>query len=378
MNNNINNSIDGEQYRYNGAEGFMHLGSPPETQHTVEKYPINLKNQDPRVSPTKMERLAKGITHIVSLLHGIVNPLQGAVQYGVNKARHEMSRNMLASSAEGYKTQEEIDKRKAAITTFLTNNQETEIERFTVPITNKDKTRLDGMIIKNPIATDYLVVFQPNEVHYEEFLEEAKTLGQELQKNIVLFNYRGVGESTGEATKAKDLVNDGKAICQMLVTYKDVQPEHITLYGHSLGGGVATAIAARNPGLNLIIDRSFTKLSEAAKEIVIRKKENRILGTIVKHLTGWLGWELNTEKTLTRIRNKVLILSTPNDETLVASALKPPAEQEPINIHHHVLHFDPRSSNHHVRHPASPEVLDALRDKVNATFANSFFNIDDM
>ncbi len=64
--------------------------------------------------------------------------------------------------------------------------------------------------------------------------------------NLVLFDYRSVGNSKGTPfKKAKDFITDGTSIVQWVHNYLQTPADKIGFYGYSLGGAVATLTKAR-------------------------------------------------------------------------------------------------------------------------------------
>ena len=83
-----------------------------------------------------------------------------------------------------------------------------------------------------------------------------------------IFDYRGYGDNDGSPSE-QALIGDAWAIWQHLVEEHHVAPERIVIFGESLGGGVATQLAAHAcregqvPG-GLIVQASFSSLVETA------------------------------------------------------------------------------------------------------------------
>jgi hypothetical protein len=89
---------------------------------------------------------------------------------------------------------------------------------------------------------NYMVVFMGNGEMLEGRVRYLAKLANNFNCNIVAFNYRGKGLSTGTASKAADLISDGKAVVNNILQ-KGVYPNKITLYGKCLGAGIATRVA---------------------------------------------------------------------------------------------------------------------------------------
>lgn len=96
--------------------------------------------------------------------------------------------------------------------------------------------------------------------------------------NVILFNPRGYGKSTGIPTSHKTNL-DLETVYQYLSKEKKVSNEDILVYGHCLGGGLSTDLVARRAGINIIVDRSFSNLKDLIKsdaEDLIHKKVEKI------------------------------------------------------------------------------------------------------
>ena len=72
---------------------------------------------------------------------------------------------------------------------------------------------------------------------------------------VLRYDDRGVGKSTGDYAKAvfADFVTDADAAVEYLKTRKDVDPKRIGLMGHSEGGMIAPAVAAKSAGVAFIV-----------------------------------------------------------------------------------------------------------------------------
>lgn len=82
--------------------------------------------------------------------------------------------------------------------------------------------------------------------------------------NYIFWNYPGTGLSEGWTNSVDDLFNAGYQQVKNLMSM-GVTAENITLYGFSLGGGVATHVARQlheeNHPVNLVVERSFSVFS---------------------------------------------------------------------------------------------------------------------
>lgn len=89
--------------------------------------------------------------------------------------------------------------------------------------------------------------------------------------HVLLFDYRGYGENDGSPSESA-FVDDAKRIHDFAVEEQAVLPDRILIYGESLGGGVATQLAAyacesnAAPG-GLILNATFSSMVDAASAI---------------------------------------------------------------------------------------------------------------
>jgi fermentation-respiration switch protein FrsA (DUF1100 family) len=86
--------------------------------------------------------------------------------------------------------------------------------------------------------------------------------------HIVTFDYRGYGENPGAPSEAK-LAADALAAWKYLTHERKVAASRIVLFGESLGGGVATRLAAeacdaKEPPRGLILRSTFSSMVDAA------------------------------------------------------------------------------------------------------------------
>jgi len=89
---------------------------------------------------------------------------------------------------------------------------------------------------------------------------------RDLGINLLAFDYRGYGESTG-APDERGLYDDARASYDYLARARGIAPERLLLFGHSLGSGVAIELASRVPAAALIVEGAFTSVTERAQEI---------------------------------------------------------------------------------------------------------------
>lgn len=166
----------------------------------------------------------------------------------------------------------------------LTKPPETDkIKHFKVDVPGGPE--LDGMVYlaegldnKTAVKMPTVVLFCQNSAMMEEKSKEAKQY-QDKGFNVVVFNYRGVGGSSGKVMCADDLFEDGMAVVNQLrngiVLDKDTdspftlqtKSKNIFLDGTSIGGAVAAHVSKELPKTRCNIGRSFKDWDKAAKGV---------------------------------------------------------------------------------------------------------------
>lgn len=144
----------------------------------------------------------------------------------------------------------------------------------------------------------WVVHFNGNMQFYENSLYNSLSTGKNLEVNLLVFNYRGVGESQGNPITTQDLIADGEACIKYLLS-KGVPEENILIDGLSLGGGVGTQVASLHERIRLINLNSFSSLSQ-----IVSVHFNSIFGKILISL----GWELDSIKAFEKIKADKLIV----------------------------------------------------------------------
>ena len=94
--------------------------------------------------------------------------------------------------------------------------------------------------------------------------ERARAFGEFLHGtgcNFLVFDYRGYGRNSGKATE-EGTYTDAAAALGWLHARDDVDPATIFFYGFSLGSGVATELAIREPSAGLILRAPFTSMRD--------------------------------------------------------------------------------------------------------------------
>ncbi|TVQ19016.1 MAG: alpha/beta fold hydrolase [Leptolyngbya sp. DLM2.Bin15] len=84
-----------------------------------------------------------------------------------------------------------------------------------------------------------------------------------LGLSVFMIDYRGYGESSGGFPSEQRVYEDADRAWHYLTDQRQIAPEQMVLYGHSLGGAIAIELATRHPDVGgLVIESSFTSMRE--------------------------------------------------------------------------------------------------------------------
>ena len=128
-------------------------------------------------------------------------------------------------------------------------------------IETKDGNRLDGWQQIDPHKKYSLLYFGWNGEETSYFVENTDYTGA----NIISFNYRWYGRSTGIPSE-KALFSDALLQYDHLVDNMNISPENIIIMGRSLGAGVATYLASERKVAKVILVTPYDSIESIAKE----------------------------------------------------------------------------------------------------------------
>ena len=85
-----------------------------------------------------------------------------------------------------------------------------------------------------------------------------------LGLDVLLFDYRGYGRSTGRPSE-QGTYSDARGARSALLARPGVDPERVVHLGESLGGAVALALALEHPPAALVLQSTFTSVRDLAR-----------------------------------------------------------------------------------------------------------------
>ncbi len=120
--------------------------------------------------------------------------------------------------------------------------------------------------IPNPIATANTVLFSHgNAGNIADRLESCAQF-RDLGLNILIYDYGGYGQSTGSPSEQRCYA-DARAAWKWLTQEKQIAPEHIILFGRSLGAGPASQLATEVQPAGIILESAFASVPDMAQQL---------------------------------------------------------------------------------------------------------------
>lgn len=138
-----------------------------------------------------------------------------------------------------------------------------DLEFEDVYFTAADGTRLHGWYVAHPEPRAVILYCHGNGEHVPSLARQLKIFQQQINASIFAWDYRSYGRSEG-IPHEDNIVTDARAAHLWLAQRAEKNPEEIVLMGRSLGGAAAVALAAQHPVRGLILDRTFSRLTDAA------------------------------------------------------------------------------------------------------------------
>jgi fermentation-respiration switch protein FrsA (DUF1100 family) len=133
-----------------------------------------------------------------------------------------------------------------------------------VALATEDGERLGGWWIHaRPPVSGHLLFCHGNGGNIGDRVGTAASLTA-AGFDVLLFDYRGYGTSTGSAHEL-GTYHDVRAARASLLDHADVDPSRIFYLGESLGGAVALKLAIEAPPRGLILQSTFTSIRDVAR-----------------------------------------------------------------------------------------------------------------
>lgn len=183
-------------------------------------------------------------------------------------------------------------------------------EDLTIP--TEDGNTIHAWLIKrrDPRSFPTIIHFHGNACNISHVLYDALGMFQKVKANILLVDYRGYGMSEGTPTQT-GLLFDAQAALNYAIARRDVvDPNKILLFGRSLGGAVAIALAAKHePKVRgIIIENTFTSMEDLVSH----------LSPVLSRFRRLMKNKWRSEDLIGKLRLPILFLSGRADEIVPA------------------------------------------------------------
>ena len=117
----------------------------------------------------------------------------------------------------------------------------------------------------NPAGERAILFLHGNAGNASHRLPNAAALAR-LGADVLLLDYRGYGLSKGRPSRA-GVVTDARAALSHLIESRKFPRERIVIFGRSLGGAIAVALAGDGPLGGVILESTFTSLRDMARSL---------------------------------------------------------------------------------------------------------------
>ncbi len=132
-----------------------------------------------------------------------------------------------------------------------------------VHFTSADGTKLHGWFVERPDARRAILYCHGNGENVGMNADVVGQLSQALDASVFIFDYRGYGHSEGSPTEA-GCIADGLAAQRWLAARIGQQTSDVIVMGRSIGGAIATAVAAEQGARALVLVNSFSRMVDVA------------------------------------------------------------------------------------------------------------------
>jgi fermentation-respiration switch protein FrsA (DUF1100 family) len=127
-----------------------------------------------------------------------------------------------------------------------------------------DGTRLHGWFCPAANPRAVVLYLHGNAGNVTCLKDTARLLQEKLGVSVLVFDYRGYGRSDGTPSE-EGILADARAARRWLAARTGLDERDLVLLGRSLGGAVAVDLAAADGARGLILENTFTSMTEVAR-----------------------------------------------------------------------------------------------------------------
>lgn len=172
-----------------------------------------------------------------------------------------------------------------------------------VYLESSNKNKIHGWYLPVKNSNQYLIFFHGNGGNISHRRDSIKIFNR-LGLNILIIDYQGYGKSEGSADEAATY-DDAFTAWNYLIGEKKASPEEITIFGRSLGGGVASRLALDVNPRALILESTFSSINDMAELFI------PLMSKVL-----YVRYQYNTLERVKNIKAPILFLHSPDDEII--------------------------------------------------------------
>ncbi len=137
------------------------------------------------------------------------------------------------------------------------------IELEEVRFDSADGTHLYGYFLEQPDAKATILFCHGNAENIALLAPEIHRLRVRMNASVMVFDFRGYGQSVGEPFE-RGILEDAEAAASWLAIRTNHFEDDLVYIGRSLGGGVAVHLASVFGARGLVLDRTFSSTVDVA------------------------------------------------------------------------------------------------------------------
>jgi len=177
------------------------------------------------------------------------------------------------------------------------------LEYESLTLKTPDGEQLDAWFVPAKNARGTILFCHGNAGNISNRIHSIR-LFNKLGLSVLIFDYRGYGNSTGTPSE-HGTYTDAQAAWDYLVEKRGLSSGNIIVFGRSLGAAVAANLATKNKPRALILETAFLSVAKMAQEIY------RIYPA---RLLTWIKFD--TSAALAKIKSPVLLIHSREDEII--------------------------------------------------------------
>ena len=159
-----------------------------------------------------------------------------------------------------------MEKRLVFVGAYMDIPPARSVDVDTVSYESADGTKLKGQLYDKPGSQHTVLFLHGNGITAARETASILQIGDELNATVLAAEYRGYDDLEGSPSEA-GIIADAIAARDFLCEKQGIAKGSLVLYGQSLGGGCAVAVAADGGAKLLVLDRTFDSTVDVAAEM---------------------------------------------------------------------------------------------------------------